>query len=49
MLHVENDGHGFMRRGPEAVDRPVTLAELERFPRLYDEAKELLSEQVSKS
>jgi hypothetical protein len=42
MIHVENDGPTFLRRGAEAVDRPVTLAELEHFPRLYAEAKALL-------
>jgi hypothetical protein len=32
ILHHENDGPRFLRRGPEATDRPITLAEArERF------------------
>jgi hypothetical protein len=49
MMHVENDGHRFLRRGPEAVDYPVTLAELERYPTLYEEAKALLEDAVGTS
>jgi hypothetical protein len=35
MLHVENDGPRFLRKGAQAQDTPVTLDEaLERYPGL---------------
>ncbi len=42
MLHVENDGHRFLRHGPEAFEQEVTLEELGRGTTLYEEAKKLL-------
>lgn len=44
MMHVENDGHRYLRRGPEASDTEVTLEELRQYPRLYEEANELLTQ-----
>jgi hypothetical protein len=41
MLHVENDGYSYLRRGREAYDKPITLAELEGSPLLH-EARQLL-------
>ena len=44
ILHVENDGHRFLRYGAEASDEVVTLEQLKQFPQLYEEALELLRE-----
>jgi hypothetical protein len=43
VLHTENDGWRFLRRGAEAAERIVTLDELEQYPRLHEEASELLA------
>src|SRR5262249_38125121 len=46
MLHQENDGYTFMRRGAEAVDEPITLEEVrQHYPLHYEEAKALLAYQ----
>jgi hypothetical protein len=37
-LHQENDGWTFLRRGPEAVDKEISLGELaSRYPSTFEE------------
>jgi len=45
VLHEENDGWTFLRRGAEAVETIVTLDELKwGYPGRYEEALKLLAE-----
>lgn len=56
ILHSENDGWAYMKKGPEATDEPVTLEELKNYGMsssgpygvkhwtLYDEAVKQLKE-----
>ena len=45
ILHIENDGASFLRCGAEAVEREVTLEDLQqRYPNQYREAVRLLEE-----
>jgi len=45
VLHVENDGAAFLRRGAEITEEVVTLQFLEqRYPSLHREAVRLLEE-----
>ena len=47
ILHVENDGAAFLRRGAEVVGQEVTLKDLEqRYPRQHRQAVELLEEDL---
>ena len=44
ILHVENDGARFLRRGAEAVDTEITLAEMRAsYPGLVKEAEAALT------
>jgi hypothetical protein len=43
VMHVENDGWRFMRRGPEESDTIVTLEQLKSYPSLYESAKAQLA------
>jgi hypothetical protein len=44
VLHTENDGMQFMRRGPEAIEQVVTLEELQGRPHLLADAKRQLAD-----
>ena len=49
MMHEENDGARFLRRGPEAADWPVTLEEIRlQYPSHYAEACELFNQLIRK-
>jgi hypothetical protein len=39
VLHIENDGAAFLRRGAEAVERTITREELRRYSTLLEELK----------
>jgi hypothetical protein len=43
ILHEENDGWTFLRRGPEAHEEIVTLDDLRNYPRLLEDAQRLLA------
>ena len=44
ILHTENDGPRYMRRGAEPREREVTIEELRGHSRLYGEALKLIEE-----
>jgi hypothetical protein len=44
ILHTENDGPTFLRRGPEAIEQVVTLEELAARPHLLADAKRQLAD-----
>jgi hypothetical protein len=47
ILHEENDGVVFLRRGPEATEREITLQELQsRYPLLWKRVESKLGEIV---
>ena len=46
ILSEENDGATYLRRGPEATERVVSLGELSGIPRLYAQAVDELKRSI---